>query len=207
MKDEIPFETFPPLTALPFICHAFTLRTTQDTRSNEFQRRFVQSHGFTEFAAAEQTHGNGVALVTGAAPRVPGVDALVTRAARLPLVIRCADCAAVYIVDRATPAIALVHSGKKGTLANVVGNTVRRMQVEFDTRPPECLALVSPSIAPCHYEIDIWDSIERQLREAGVKEIHNARVCTACHLDRYFSYRAESGKTGRMLALLSLTLR
>ena len=207
MKDEIPFETFPPLTALPFIRHAFTLRTTQDTKSDVFQRRFVKSFGFTEFAAAEQTHGNGVALVTGAAPQVPAVDALVTQAAGLPLVIRCADCAAVYIVDRATPAIALIHSGKKGTLANVVGNTVLRMQVAFDTRPRECFAFISPSIGPCHYEMDIWDGIERQLREAGVMEVHNPRVCTVCHLDRYFSYRAERGKTGRMLAVLSLTPR
>jgi hypothetical protein len=29
-------------------------------------------------------------------------------------------------------------------------------------------------------------------------------VCTACDLARYYSYRAEKGKTGRMLALLGL---
>jgi hypothetical protein len=52
--------------------------------------------------------------------------------------------------------------------------------------------------------MDIWGGIEAQLREAGVREIHNPRVCTACHLERYFSYRAETGNTGRMLAVLSL---
>ena len=40
----------------------------------------------------------------------------------------------------------------------------------------------------------------------GVKEIHDSGVCTACDLDRYYSYRAEKGKTGRMLALFGLTL-
>ena len=66
------------------------------------------------------------------------------------------------------------------------------------------MAFISPSIGPCHYEVDLWDGIERQLREMGVCEIHNPRVCTACHLDRYFSYRAEQGRTGRMFAVLAL---
>jgi copper oxidase (laccase) domain-containing protein len=37
-----------------------------------------------------------------------------------------------------------------------------------------------------------------------VKEIHDSGVCTACDLDRYYSYRVEKGKTGRMLALVGL---
>jgi polyphenol oxidase len=37
-----------------------------------------------------------------------------------------------------------------------------------------------------------------------VLEIHDSGVCTACDLDHYYSYRAEKGKTGRMLALLGL---
>src|SRR5919198_141002 len=34
--------------------------------------------------------------------------------------------------------------------------------------------------------------------------VADSGVCTACKLDRYYSYRAEKGKTGRMLALLGL---
>jgi polyphenol oxidase len=37
-----------------------------------------------------------------------------------------------------------------------------------------------------------------------VKEIHDTGRCTACHPDLYYSYRAEKGRTGRMLALLGL---
>ncbi len=136
--------------------------------------------------------------------RVPMVDALVTATNGLPLVIRCADCAAVFIVDQHTPAIGLIHSGKKGTLANIAGNTLAMMGQRYGTDPRNCLAFIGPSIGPCHYEMDIWSGIEGQLREAGVRDIHNPRLCTACHLDRYFSYRAEKGQTGRMLAVLSL---
>ena len=203
----MPFETFAPLDRIPLVTHAFTLRTRDDTKADDFETRTLTTLGFApnRFASAEQTHGNGVAAVfetTG--ERVPMVDALVTTAKGLPLVIRCADCAAVFIVDQRTPAIGLVHSGKKGTLANVVENTLTMMNQRFGTDAGDCLALISPSIGPCHYEMDIWSGIETQLREAGVREIHNPRVCTACHLERYFSYRAENGNTGRMLAVLSL---
>ena len=201
------FETFAPLRRLPFITHAFTLRTSEDTRADDFEDRALTALGFSSgrFASAEQTHGTGVAVVfepTG--ERLPMVDAIATSAKNLPLVIRCADCAAVFLVDRRTPAVALVHSGKKGTLAGIVENTLTTMIQRFGTDPRQCLAFISPSIGPCHYEMDIWNGIEGQLREAGVRDIHNPRVCTACHLDRYYSYRAEKGQTGRMIAVLAL---
>jgi polyphenol oxidase len=201
------WETFAPLRQIPFVTHAFTLRTSEDTRTDEFEAQAVAALSFRpgRFASAEQTHGNGVAVVfdtTG--ERVPMVDGLATSTKDLPLVIRCADCAAVFIVDERRPAIALVHSGKKGTLANIVGNTLATMRERFDTHPADCLAFIGPSIGPCHYEMDLWSSIEQQLRDEKVREVHNPRVCTACHLDRYFSYRAEKGQTGRMIAVLAL---
>ena len=203
----MPWETFAPLQQIPFITHAFTLRTNEDTKADEFEGRVLTALGFGcgRFASAEQTHGHGVAVVfetTG--QRMPLVDALVTSTRNLPLVIRCADCAAVFVVDRRAAVIALVHSGKKGTLANIVGNTLATMRQRFGTDPADCLAFISPSIGPCHYEMDIWNGIEEQLREGGVCDIHNPRICTACHLDRYFSYRAEKGQTGRMIAVLAL---
>ncbi len=192
------FETFAPLAQLRVITHAFTRRDpTDDTRSESFEAAVVRSLGIPSFARAEQPHGNRFAIVEHPG-NVSGVDALVTRQRNLALVIRCADCAPVFIVDRRTPAIALIHSGKKGTLANVVGATLQQMRAQ------DCLAFIGPSIGPCHYEMDLWSGIEAQLRDAGISEIHNPRMCTACHLDRYFSYRAEKGNTGRMVAVLCL---
>lgn len=191
-----PFETFAPLNALPF-----TQRTTDLD-----EHHIVRSFGYDQFARAEQPHGNGVAIANkinvgaASAPRLsfPGVDALITTATGLPLVIRCADCAPVFLV--APNAIGLVHSGKRGTLANVAGATVAAMP----SPPEQILAVIGPSIVPCHYDMDLWTPIEKQLRAAGVRDIHNTRCCTACHLDKYFSYRAEHGHTGRMFALLAL---
>src|SRR5579859_3815021 len=179
------WETFSPLQEFPFITHAFTLRTAEDSKADDFAGRVLTGLGFApdRFASAEQTHGNGVATVfESTGEHVPMVDALVTSTRNLPLVIRCADCATVFIVDQRTPAIALVHSGKKGTLTNIAGNTLATMQQRFGTNPKDCVAFISPSIGPCHYEMDIWNGIEEQLHNAGVRDIHNPRICTACHL-------------------------
>ncbi len=191
--------TFTPLTALPNITHAFTLRdNAADTRAAAFQEQFAPGAAW-----ADQPHGAGVAHATGPGEHT-GADALITRIAGLPLVVRVADCAAVYLVDRRTPAIGLIHSGKKGTQLNIAGATVVAMEREFGTDPGDCLAVISPSIGPCHYEVDLWAGIEAQLRAAGVREIHNPRCCTACHLDRFYSYRAEKGHTGRHLAKICI---
>jgi copper oxidase (laccase) domain-containing protein len=63
---------------------------------------------------------------------------------------------------------------------------------------------LSPCIRPPHYEIDFAAEIVRQAHAAGVTKVYDDGVCTACHPDLYYSYRAEKGKTGRMLALLGL---
>jgi polyphenol oxidase len=202
------FESFPHLARLACVAHAFTLRTAADTKADAYEQQVIRTLGYPAdgFASAEQPHGAEVATVTRpASPRIPGVDALITTERNLPLLIRCADCAAIFIVDPIRPAIALIHSGKSGTLANIVGQTVVRMRQQFGTDPRNCCAVVSPSIGPCHYELDLWDGVERQLREAGIADVHNPRICTACHRDRYFSYRAEKGRTGRMFAVLALT--
>jgi copper oxidase (laccase) domain-containing protein len=193
---------------LPGIFHAFTQRTGADTRTDDYEARLAASFGYRQFARAEQPHGNAVAVIPSSLLPLPSsfaaADALITNVPGLPLVVRCADCAAVYVVDPRTPAIGLAHSGKRGTLANIVAPLIAGMAKSFGTRPADCVAVVSPCIGPCHYEMDLWTGIETQLQVAGIGAIHNPRICTACHLDRYFSYRAEKGQTGRLFALLAL---
>ncbi|NLW63969.1 MAG: peptidoglycan editing factor PgeF [Syntrophomonadaceae bacterium] len=44
------------------------------------------------------------------------------------------------------------------------------------------------------------------LKESGIPEenIESCHLCTSCHQDQFFSYRASGGRTGRMAAVLSL---
>ena len=66
--------------------------------------------------------------------------------------------------------------------------------------------------APGHSELpvklflDLVAANRRQLLDAGVlvKNIDATAACTACHTDQYFSYRAENGITGRMMAAAAI---
>jgi purine-nucleoside/S-methyl-5'-thioadenosine phosphorylase / adenosine deaminase len=63
--------------------------------------------------------------------------------------------------------------------------------------------------APGHSELptkiflDLVEANRRQLIDAGIspKNISASMLCTACHPDLLFSYRAEKGLTGRMMAV------
>jgi polyphenol oxidase len=64
------------------------------------------------------------------------------------------------------------------------------------------------SRAPGHSELpkqiflDLGEANRRQLLAVGVpsRNVADLAQCTSCHLERFFSHRAEKGKTGRMMA-------
>ena len=114
-----------------------------------------------------------------------GCDGLITTQRGVALGIHVADCCAIYLVDPKTPAIGLVHSGKKGTALDVVGNAIGQMSSRFGSKPSDLIVQLSPCIRPPHYEVDFAAKIIEQCRAQGVRQIHDSGVCTACHLDLY----------------------
>jgi copper oxidase (laccase) domain-containing protein len=133
-----------------------------------------------------------------------GSDGLITNQRGLALGIYVADCCAVYLVDPVTPAIGLVHSGRKGTELEIVGSAIDQMAAKFGSKISNLIVQLGPCIRPPHYEVDFAAQIIEQCKSRGVTQIHDSGVCTACDLQNYYSYRTEKGRTGRMLALLGL---
>jgi len=216
---QLPFEQFPALSTVEICRHVFTQRIPGIDVSNdkaEVLKCLDSAHceirktvglGDWPLVTAQQVHGNKIAVVDTPLKtdkEFPGRDGIITNQRGVALGIYVADCCAIYIVDPKTPAIGLVHSGRKGTGLGVVRNAITQMIDHFGSDPANVIVQLSPCIRPPHYEIDFASEIIRQCRALGVKEIHDSGVCTACDLDRYYSYRAEKGKTGRMLALLGL---
>jgi copper oxidase (laccase) domain-containing protein len=78
------------------------------------------------------------------------------------------------------------------------------MTERFGSHPANMIVQLSPCIRPPHYQVDFAAEIRQQCRALGVQHIHDSGTCTACDLGRYYSYRAEKGKTGRMLAVIGL---
>ncbi len=163
-----------------------------------------------EWWRAEQVHGTAVAVVPGpetkiapdGLPVVAGVDGLVTDQQGIVLAIYTADCGAIWLADRKTGAIGLAHSGKKGTEGNILENALRVMAANFGTRPEDVTAVLSPCIRPPDYEIDFAAEIGRQAANAGVGNYTDCNLNTADDLERFYSYRKELGKTGRLMALI-----
>jgi polyphenol oxidase len=230
---HLPFEQFPALSAIGICRHVFIQRipgidVSHDKaevldRLDAAHREIHSAIGIGEWPlfTAEQVHGNKIAVIdkVGSALRAdrgrhgapslpgrefPGCDGLITNQRNIALGIYVADCCAVYIVDPKTPAIGIVHSGRKGTALGVVTNAFRHMIERFGSDPANLIVQLSPCIRPPQYEVDFAAEIVRQCRALGVNEIHDSGICTACDLKRYYSYRAEKGKTGRMLAVIGL---
>jgi hypothetical protein len=53
-------------------------------------------------------------------------------------------------------------------------------------------------------QFDLWSANQHILAEAGVRQIEVSGICTACHLEDWYSHRAEKGRTGRFGALIAL---
>ncbi|MGE9267695.1 MAG: polyphenol oxidase family protein [Verrucomicrobiales bacterium] len=164
-----------------------------------------RASGFTRCYHAEQSHGCEIAHITEDSPALtPVVDGMMSDLVHVALGIHVADCGALYLIDPVGGAFALLHSGKKGTELNITGQAVAKMTETFGTRPADLIAVLGPCIRPPHYEIDFAARIRAQALEAGIaaENYHDAGLCTASDLDRYYSYRLEKGLTGRHLAFL-----
>jgi copper oxidase (laccase) domain-containing protein len=200
-------ETFPALK-LAGLKHGFSTRSAGPLEGLEAElaQSFTEV-GFPMLDAvqAEQTHGNRAqAVYTPLGIRVPEVDALATSVPKMPLVVRVADCGPVYFYDPTQQVIAVAHSGRKGTEGNIVKATIDCMRSTYDVHPENLIVQLGPCIRPPHYEVDFAAEIGRQAAACGVRHYHDCGTCTASHLERYYSYRAEKGKTGRMWAVLML---
>ncbi|HEV7406368.1 MAG TPA: polyphenol oxidase family protein [Chthoniobacteraceae bacterium] len=217
MTKSARAETFPALGALPGVVHAFTLRmpgVDVKVDREEALRRLDTVHADVRrelgldprlFVTARQVHGKEVAVVDSSTREcVPDVDGLITADPGVCLGIYVADCCAVYLVDPRRRVAALLHAGRKGAEQGIAPAAVERMQAEFGCDPADLVAQLSPCIRPPHFETDFAALIVSQLQQAGVREIHDSGICTASHPERYYSYRRELGRTGRMLALLAL---
>lgn len=155
-------------------------------------------------------------------------DVLITAAKNIPLVIRIADCASVFLFDPDKKAIANIHAGWRGIAKRVIGTAIEKMRSVFGSKSESIFACISPMIGPCccvfsnpfqelpkfmheyiaeENMVNLWAAAENHLRECGIKEskIENPRICTACNPEDFFSLRRskkEQERFGTAIMLL-----
>ena len=215
MNDTVPVQLFPAISETGLVEHGFILRipgldvqTNRESalqRLEHYHREQLAKIGPRSLRLAQQIHGNGVATIdAGSAAKTKEVDGLITADPKIVLGICVADCCAIFLVDPIRRVIGLVHSGKKGTEQNIIGVAVRKLRTDFQSEPKDLVAVLSPCIRPPYYEVAFAQSIKAQLRAESVNEIHDNGENTGADLTRFYSYRMEKGRTGRMLAYLAL---
>ena len=91
----------------------------------------------------------------------------------MALCLLYADCVPVYLYDPKNEAIALLHSGWKGTLGQISEKAIRRMEQEYGTRPADIVAVIGPSICQDCYEVsaDLYEHFSGEYSDAEMKAI------------------------------------
>jgi YfiH family protein len=153
-------------------------------------------------------------------------DALITSARGIAIGVFTADCVPVILVDSKNKITAVVHAGWKGTYQGIVKKVLTYMIDNMGADPGSIEAAIGPSIGPCCFEVgievaekftfthekkgkhyvDLWRENMEQIMECGVTmdKIMTGILCTMCDKDLFFSYRRDSGKTGRMGTFLEI---
>lgn len=200
------FIQFPALQQIYWIEHAFTMRQatpTPERHGDNLSLRKKLPITAHRWKSAQQIHSNQVTVVTKHSDDCqPDTDALCTQEKGVALVISVADCCAIYVVDPINYAIGLAHSGRQGTEKNILQSLATQMKAAFGTQTSDLIVQLSPCIRYPQYPIDFVSQIKSQAHALGITQLYDCEICTASHLDRFYSYRAEKGKTGRMMAVL-----
>lgn len=220
------------ISPAPFSSLNLGINTSDDSVNvDENRRRFFESIGTDtyQFAFSHQVHGTEILYATDPG-RYEGYDALITDQPGLMIGVTVADCTPILIYDRQSRAVAAIHAGWKGTAGALVAKTLIAMQERFGTSAEHCYAYVGTCIDECSFEvgpevaeqfsaefkrddprsgksyIDLKAANARLLADFGIpkSQIDVSSFSTVLNNDSYFSYRAENGQTGRMLAVIGV---
>lgn len=172
-----------------------------------------------ESAWVRQVAGDGVVRVREAG-LAGEADALVTEEEGFSLAVAIADCVPVALVGGEARIVGMVHSGWRGTIAEISAKAAREMGDMGALR-----AYIGPCIRQCCYEVSeelaerfvgrfgrevvegrylsLPEAIRQNLEEVGVGEVHDLGLCTGCRPDLFFSHRKQGPSTGRNLAAVA----
>jgi YfiH family protein len=203
-------------------------------RIHENYRRLQIAIGFRgkQRCWVHQVHGGDVVLARRGQEFACGAraDALVGDDPERLLAVRVADCVPILLATEEGRAVAAVHAGWRGVIAQVVQHALRELRRLHDA---PILAAVGPCIGAEAFEVgvevlqqftnvfgsdapvsgnsngkgyvDLRRAVRIQLIAGGVAEnrIDTTDRCTYRDADEFFSHRRDKGLTGRMAGLIA----
>ena len=134
-----------------------------------------------DFVISDQQHTTNLRIATKAdcgkgvtrERDYEAIDGFLCSEPGVALCLLYADCVPVYLYDPKNEAIALLHSGWKGTLGQISEKAIRRMEQEYGTAADDVIAVIGPSICRDCYEVsaDLYERFGEEYREAELAEI------------------------------------
>jgi YfiH family protein len=128
------------------------------------RQRWARAAGIDPLAisTAHQVHGREV-IGVGVDRRGHGgplgstslgkADAVMTNTPGVAVMTLHADCLPIIVADLEVSAVAAVHAGWRGTVADIVGATVAAMASEYGAKPARMIVLMGPGMRSCCYEV------------------------------------------------------
>ncbi len=196
-SGEVEYLTFPLLEQTGLVKHLFTTRiggvskgiyssmnlsyTRGDKKEavDENYRRIakVLDCNLSDIVCSDQTHTTNL-RVTGRTDGGKGilfpkdytdVDGLLTDEPGIVLATFYADCVPLYFIDVKKHAIALAHSGWRGTVARMGRCVTEKMRECYQTRPEDIVAAIGPSICQECYEVseDVAQAFAQEFTKKG----------------------------------------
>lgn len=181
--------------------------------------------GFSGVVVARQVHGTRVLWHERADDLTirEGADGHATATPGVLLAVSLADCIPVYLLDPVRRAVALLHSGWRGTAAGMLSAGLGALRAKAGSEAGDVMVHIGVGICGACYEVgpevasacgrpatvptqlDLRAVIADQARAEGVGRISVSTGCTAHQRDRFMSHRGSGGRDGRMVALLGFT--
>ena len=181
MKGGLAYLTIPAFEETGMVKHCFTTRiggvsrgiynslNTSDDKEDPIEnvhRNLELVCGaiginYRNLVFSDQTHEDNIRIVSiadlGKGISVPNdinnTDGLMTNIPGIPLITFYADCVPLFFLDKENKAIAVVHSGWKGTVLKIGAKTIRQMTEVYGTKSGDCLVGIGPSIGPECFEV------------------------------------------------------
>jgi len=157
-------------------------------------------------------------------------DAFISDRPGMVCFVRGADCVPILIADTKRPAVAAVHAGWRGTVENVIGETLKAMKGVFGTESSDCVAAIGPAICGKCYEVgsevveaiskldvgkewlidsnhvDLKMAVASLLQKSGVprSNIDVSNHCTFCD-PAFASWRRDHDEDERQFSFIMIT--
>jgi polyphenol oxidase len=109
-----------------------------------------QVHGSDVVVARQSDAGRGATL--GSQP-LAVADAIISSEPGVALMTLHADCLALLLCDPEVPAVAAIHAGWRGTIAQVTARTVEAMVQSFGADPSRITAYLGATNRGCCFEV------------------------------------------------------